>query len=348
MRAIAGVLLVSIGVMFAVATGIRVVTFDSEKTVTLHTEESKEAVFAYTAPGVLSLASDSPRVTIKSSQPDAIVQWGYGASRDVLEYLGKSSALEIEGLALDGVEADISLHEADAQSADDDKKLIDEGGFALDSSDLWLKSGSAAGEATFNLSVDPGVDRSLIAVASTGAAPEITLTWTYEAKTTSPAPLIVIGVLLALIGAVLLLTDRRDRIERCTAAKKAARLKAEKELAASAQTSVLPIFKGDLSAPEIDRSTQREYTAASFGAAILPGTPRTEALRNRDLAESDRVVLPCTAEGNEPEHTEEAAGPEGDADVTPHVTLWECTEPFESDGVPDEGAVDLWKGGRDA
>lgn len=344
-RAMFGVLLVSIGVMFAAATVVHIATFDPEKTITLHADKSQEAVFVYTAPGVIDLASDSPRVTLTASQSDTTIQWGYGASRDVEQYLGKSAALEIKGLANDGVSADTSMHAADKQSADDDKKTLDAGGFYLDFSDLWFASGQGKGEVTFTLSVDQGVDRSLIATTSDGTAPEITLMWTYDEKMASPAPLIVIGVLLALIGSVLLLTDRRERIERYAAAQEAARVKAEKEAASSAQTSVLPIFNGDLSAPETDRSIQREYTEASFGAAILPGTSRTEALRNRELAQSDRVILPSIDEGNtSAENSDEYAG----APLAPQATLWEYTEPFESDGDPDEGAVDLWKGGRDA
>ncbi len=345
MRAMIGVLLISVGVMFAAATIVHIATFNPEKTLTLHADESKEAVFLYTAPGVISLVNDSPRVTLTASQSDSAIQWGYGASREVEQYLGKSAALEIKGLANNGTSADVFVHTADKQSADLDKKTRDTGGFSLDSSDLWLASGQGKGEVTFTLPKDQGVDRSLIATTSAGTAPEITLTWIYDEKIASPAPLIVVGILLALIGVVLLLIDRRDRIDRYEAAQKAARAKAEKEFTLSAETSVLPIFKGDLSDPQTGRSVQREYTAASFGAAILPGTPRTEALRNRELMHSDWAMRTSASEEG---IFEQDAYDCADSASTPHVTLWECTQPFENDGDIDEGAVDLWKEDRDA
>lgn len=340
-----GVLLTSVGVMFAAATIVHIATFNPEKTLTLHADESKEAVFLYTAPGVINLVNDSPRVTLTASQPDSVIQWGYGASREVEQYLGTSAALEIKGLANNGTSADIFVHTADKQSADQDKKTRDTGGFSLDSSDLWLASGQGKGEVTFTLPKDQGVDRSLIATTSAGTAPEITLTWIYDGKIASPAPLIVVGILLALIGVVVLLIDRRDRIDRYEAAQKRLVQKRKKNslyrLKRVFCRSLKGIYRILRLAVLCSVNTQQHLS----GAAILPGTPRTEALRNRELMHSDWTMpISVSEEGIFEQDAHDCA----DSALTPHVTLWEYTQPFENDGDIDEGAVDLWKEDRDA
>lgn len=296
MRKIAGVLLVSIGVMLAAVTGIHAATFDPEETITLSASGSAQATFAYTAPGVVNLINEKAHVIIEAPQPSGEISWGYGTASDVTAYAGKSGARVISGFASTGTAAAMKDIAASADAAKADKQTIAAGGFQLAKSDMWLQSGSGKGRVTFDLMVEQDVDRALIATTDSGQAPAITISWVHTKELSSPAPFIVIGVLVALIGVVLLLTDWSEQNRRRAANAHSAKERAHRAAHAAAETAVLPAYKGDLADPELSREVQGKHTDRAFGAAILPGTSRTAALRGRELADEDRLVI--TAESS--------------------------------------------------
>ncbi|MCI6574514.1 MAG: hypothetical protein PT944_06190 [Actinomycetaceae bacterium] len=378
-KTIFGVLLASTGVMLTAVTAWHAATFNPEKIVTLTADSTPEAIFIYTAPGVLNIVTDQPRVTLTASQADDVIEWGYGSSKDVAGYVGASAARTVRGFANEGrelLEPAVEDHRADSKTNDADKKTISAGGFHLSQSDQWEKAGSGKGTVSFDLDVEPGVDRSLIATSSTGVAPQLTLSWVRTERMASPAPFIVMGVLLALIGAVLLLTAWRDQMKRETLARQEAQTQAYREERAMALTTELPAFHGDLAHPSTDRAVQHAHTDGAFGAGVLPGTSRTLSIRERDLSEKDRLIIAepmgdeagdetgeshaangVTADGVSGEHGSHATGARAhrdgerrDADETDNITLWTYTEPFENDEGEDELIDDTqaWERGGNA
>ncbi|MDY5588909.1 MAG: hypothetical protein SPF30_02970 [Arcanobacterium sp.] len=362
-RIIFGVLLASMGLVLTAVTIVHVATFKPEKTVVLTAQPHSGSTFVYTAPGVLNIVGNRPHVTLTASQPNATIEWGYGSSKAVAGYVGSSAALEVQGFTAASrgrLTALATEHHASPKVSEADKKTLSAGGFHLAASDQWSQAGTGKGSVTFDVEVEPGVDRSLIATSSQGGAPTLTLSWVRTERMASPAPFIAMGVLLALIGAVLLLTAWRNNVQRTNAAQQQALTRARKEESAAALTAVLPVFKGDLANPETDRAVQRTHTDGAFGAGVLPGTSRTESLRARELKAADRIVISeaaahtaaqtapvasATARAEEVEtaaaDANEAAAAGGQhsvpgADHAEHeaenITLWAYTEPFENDG----------------
>lgn len=358
-RNIAGVLMAVIGIALTSVIIVHVATFDPVKVTSISAQNNDEATFTYTAPGVITIMGDTPHVAITAS-PDAEIQWAYGSSDEVKAYVGKSVAQELRGFGQTMQEASVKVSKADDETAAKDKETIDAGGFALDQLDTWLKSGTANGKVEFDLDVEQGLDRSIIATTSDGKAPAVSLTWTEEEKTDSPAPFIVIGVLFTLIGLVLLLTDWREQSQRIAVAK--AQQRSRDEL--TAQTSVMPAIV-PLPYPDEERDERRKSTGATLGAGIVPGTLRAQEFRERELAEEERLIA---ADGAEPRGVNVGAGDgaaagdagaalatDGAADghgvgASESSTLWSYTEPFEQDDSDDENAKystpvnDAWKG----
>lgn len=282
------------GVVLTAVTVWHAATFNPEKTVTLTADSTQDSTFIYTSAGVLNIVTNEPRVTLTADQTDAVIEWGYGSSKDVAEYAGASSARNVKGFAESNrgtFTPAIEDRRADPKVSEADKKTISAGGFHLSASDQWEEAGSAQGSVDFNLEVEPGVDRSLIATTSAGKAPQLTLSWTRTELMASPAPFIAMGVLLALIGAVLLLTAWRDQMKREALARKEAQTKARREEQATALTTELPAYHGDLAAASTERAVQYAHTDGALGAGILPGTSRTLGIRASELKEEDRLVI---------------------------------------------------------
>ena len=294
-RRITGVLLAAAGVALAVVTAKHAATFDPEEIITLSAPAQQQAIFSYTAPGVLNLIEDKAEVTIAASPAAGEIRWAFGSSADVQSYVGESAARALLGYTQDGQGADIKDQAASDEVAEADAKVIEAGGFALHEGDMWSNSGAGEAKVVARLEVPSGVDRSIIATTEKGTAPQLTITWVHTKELTSPAPFVVIGVLLALIGAVLLLTDWRDAMRKHAWEVRAERRRAEKLAAAGAQTTTLPVFKGDLADPETDRSLQSAHTAGAFGAAVLPGAPNMATIRQRPLAQEDRIIIAAEA-----------------------------------------------------
>ena len=266
-RSICGVLLVSIGVVLATVTIVHMATFNPEKVVTMKAPGSEQAVFSYTAPGVLNMVNDHPHIRVTASAGDSI-QWGIGSSADVQAFVGQSAAREMKGFKNEELQTLYVDHEAAGKAGENDKKVIEDGGFALDESDMWEKSGHGKGSVDIDAKIQAGVNRSFIVTTNSGKAPEVTITWKDIQEQASPAPFIVIGVLLVLIGVVLLLTDWREQARRAALG----RARDARHAHAEAETSILPLLKkGEISSDADDAASsavqEKEQGTDHEGAA---------------------------------------------------------------------------------
>ena len=341
LRRVIGVLFTAIGVVLAAVTAVHAATFDPEETITIDVPAAEKSSFVYTDPGVLNLINSEPKVLLRAA--DAEIQWAPGTTSDVTAYVGKSGARKVAGFSADGITAAIEDQVPDSESAAADAEVIEAGGFALHESDMWLQAGSGKDQVELPaLALEQGLDRSLIATTSAGTAPQLTLTWIRTKEFASPAPFILIGVLIALIGVVLLLTDWRDGAHRRELAAQAENRRAHKAAHASAETTVLPALKDEIADPALDRAVKVAYTGAALGAGVLPSSPRTAALRERPLAAADRIVIsqdaaaPAAPADNSALGNGAAAVPAAAAVTNSTAetaadpsTLWEFTVPFD-------------------
>lgn len=283
MLSIVGVL----GALFALIYGA---VRDTESAVEVKVPAG-DSTFVATAPGVLALYSGAV-VTITADAPaDGEIIWGIGRSEDVQAYLGESAYTQLDGLS-SLTEPKISTVTATPEVQTKDAEALKSGALALENSDLWEESGRTDGNLQLEYKVPHGAQRAFIAATTTGVAPDFTIHWRMEAKSFPAAQIAVFGILIALIGIYLVFADNQLRVRKNYFRSREAQRKSQQAAQAAAQTQILPVFKGNLAAAETDRETQRIHTDSAFGAGILPGTSRTQALRLRPLTEAERVELP--------------------------------------------------------
>lgn len=289
-KRIVGIVLSVVGVLGAIFALVYGAVRDTESVVEVKVAAG-DSTFVATAPGVLALYPDSA-VKISAAAPDdGEIMWGIGRSEDVQAYLRESSYTQFAGLD-SAAQAKISTIGGKTETKANDAQALKSGALALEKSDLWEKSGRESSDLQLEYRVPQGAQRAFIATTTTGTAPDFTIQWSVKAKNFPAAQIAVFGILLALIGIYLMFTDSQSRARINYFRKREAQRKAQREAQADAATQILPVFKGDLAAPETDREVQRKHTEGAFGASILPGTARTQGLRERPLAESDRLQLP--------------------------------------------------------
>lgn len=286
MKRIGGLLLVILGVALATFGIVRGTT--SEDTATVEVAISADdAQMMYTAPGVLSLVNDTVDVTLTADEGE--IQWGVGPTLDVEAFIGEASAVKITGLS----DWDTPMFEEMAGTAEGVEAIANvaaEDAWDLSIMDLWTESGTGEGMVEFSLSPDKSVQQSLITTTSTGVAPEMTLTWDRALVTPNPVPFIVIGVLLTLIGFLLIVSARQDDAINRKRAAKGRESRERREAETTVMTKV-----------DDPRAEAAKSSAGALGAGIAPGM--NEELRERELQESDRLVLP-EPETREPEIVE--------------------------------------------
>ncbi|MDY5584481.1 MAG: hypothetical protein SPG61_01630 [Arcanobacterium sp.] len=286
-KRVAGLVLSVLGIALALFALVYGNLRDTEKKITAKSAAS-ESVFVYTETGVLDLVE--PKVTVELTAAEGKVVWGLAKTQDAVAYIGKSSATKITGLKNWTTLSTAEVAGDEAASTADVTALKD-GTLNFLAAPIWEESGEGEGSAKVALELNPELARSLVATTTTGVAPELSFTWI---KSTGDFPLLqylLCGLLAALIGLYLLFTEglARNRIDYFR--KREAGKQEKRDAFASAETSVLPVFEGDLADPQLDRDVQKQHTDAAFGAAILPGTSRTIGLRERELPESERILL---------------------------------------------------------
>lgn len=275
MKRYGGVALIVVGVILAIATGIRALVAQDEMTVEA-TVAPSGAVVA-TAPGVLEMVNSTVHVKLDAQGQD--IQWALGSVHDVDAWIGKSAGSRLMGLT-SWTEPKITVLEGNKEQSAQDSKLGSQKKFSLDS-DWWHKSGHGKDRVEFDVTAPSEGQDILVATTTSAQAPKLTLTWQHSVAKTSPWSTIAIGVLLTLVGLFLLLQDWQERDMRERRSRRAA--------ARAAQTTPLATFDGDLSREE--RPLQRKHTDRAYGAGILPGTSRSMVLRNRPLDDDDRLTI---------------------------------------------------------
>lgn len=329
MKRIGGLLLVILGLIVAVFGIVRAATAE-ESTVVEVTVPGGESQFIFTAPGVLEMVNDTVAVTLEG---EGTVQWALATTGDVRAYVGDAPATEVTGLESWEAASSDTVPGTDEARAAIDEAAASEAGFVITGSDLWLDSGSGEGSVELELTPDTSFEQSLIATTSTGQAPDLTLTWNRPLALSNPMPVIAIGVLLLLIGALLLLSARQAQQDQASVAKSYRERKERSE----AETSIMPKIRGDESPEELGvRQSAAEQTGGAFGAGILPAV--NQELLERELSDADRVVLPVADEDPDvdpaavDEAVEPAVEPEGSEADAPAEA--EQAEPAE--GEPTE------------
>ncbi len=230
MRKIAGIALCVLGLIVAIAgfaTGILGKSDGEAKAVA----KGGSTPYVYTAPGVLDAADSKVKVRV-ASVDGSNVTVAFGTSQDVEAWVKGVKATRITGL------------KSWKELATKISQGTVEGIPALKDSDMWLetKTGGKVVEAVYDVN-KPGAI-SLIATTDKGKAPEVSLTWQLEEKRPTTVPVMVIGVLLALLGVVLLVLaaqDGRRRKERLAVRE---RKEARRAARAGAATTVLPSAGG--------------------------------------------------------------------------------------------------------
>ncbi|WP_297564604.1 hypothetical protein [uncultured Arcanobacterium sp.] len=246
-----------------------------------------EGNFLITAPGLLN--EEMSNLHIKVSAPDTQIMWGIGNSKDVQSYVENSHFTQIKGMK-DG-KALLDTQAGDTEVAKSDAAALKAGTFALSVSDMWLESGKAENTADITYKVPEKANRSLIIATSQATTPEITISWKVQEQGFSTIQRIFLGILISLIGLYLLFSDGTERQRLAYFIQRERERRRNKAANAAAETTVLPVFKGDLADPATDREVQVAHTNHALGAAILPSIANAEQLRNRELAAEERIVI---------------------------------------------------------
>jgi hypothetical protein len=210
---ILGIVLVVCGAC-AIALGVASATaWRTSPTVTATTAaKASDATLVTTAPGVLDLVSDTVRVTAHGAPGEPVVL-AVGRTADVTGWVGKDPVVRVDGLD------DWSTLSTTTVAGTAPKAVPDPS-----TSDMWVASETGTGSASMTWTTQPGQWTLLAAGTGDGAtAPSLSLTWDRTVTTPYLWPLVLVGVVLCLAGAVvLLLGSARGRSRRQASARAAA------------------------------------------------------------------------------------------------------------------------------
>ncbi|MDK6907351.1 hypothetical protein ACYATL_07665 [Actinotignum timonense] len=268
-----------------------------------------------TAPGVLDMGGTDVDVSVSGPAQDTI-SVGAGFSGDVLAY-----AEGVPGATITGMNDDAALTLTTSQGEADPGKVL--------ASDMWFSKEEAKGKVEFTYTVtSPGAE-SLIMQTSSGALPQVELTWALPGGRNWSLPVSLLGLIVGIIGVVLLMTATKD--QRTFAAKvragKDERVSRAKR--AADETTIMPAVSAGIGgAAGADGAGDRvTATGGALGAGILMESPRAQELRERPLDPADRIELAVLEEevGAEQGAADEAAPEESPAEEP------ELTQPTEAE-----------------
>ncbi len=248
-----------------------------------------------TAPGVLDMGGTDVDVSVSGPAQDTI-SVGAGFSGDVLAY-----AEGVPGATITGMNDDAALTLTTSQGEADPGKVL--------ASDMWFSKEEAKGKVEFTYTVtSPGAE-SLIMQTSSGALPQVELTWALPGGRNWSLPVSLLGLIVGIIGVVLLMTATKD--QRTFAAKvragKDERVSRAKR--AADETTIMPAVSagvGGVAGAGAAAGDRVAATGGALGAGILMESPRAQELRERPLDPADRIELavPEEAPAEEPALTQ--------------------------------------------
>lgn len=278
MRQLAAAVMLVVG-MALIVVGVGSATWWKDSPIIeASTETTSESGVIATNPGVLELVDDTVRVTARA--PGTTVEMVV-ASTDIANlWLGDEPHASVTGLS---TWSSLSTAEPDEDTAPEEP-------LTLEGSDLFHPENfiSAEGSVELHFVVPPG-DWTLIALGQDGTTPQLTLTWEREVTTPLAIPLSIVGIVLLAAGSALFIYHSQR-----TAAEKRREESLERGVrrreADATETSVLPALKSLRrdrrgrgkkadDQPEV-RGEVRDETGGSFGAGILPASPRAEEFRS--------------------------------------------------------------------
>ncbi len=280
MRRIAGAALAAVGFILAIV-GIAMATIWRPGGEVAAETGAITTPFVCTDAGVLDLVSSRVTITAKANG-DTPITLVVGYAEDIAAWSEGVGLTRLTGLE----SWDRLATTATPASVESVPSLVD--------SDLWLEKKTGVGTISVTYKVvEPGAV-AFLAQTAEGNAPEITLTWQRSGSNEVTFPLIFVGIIVAVIGALLVALDQHERkreSERLAARKHRAARRASR---AVAETAVIAKFDGNLA--ESSREIQMAATGHTFGAGVLVASPRSRELRERPLAEESRLMLTQSAE----------------------------------------------------
>ncbi|MGJ9563392.1 hypothetical protein [Actinotignum sp. GS-2025e] len=278
-----------------------------------------------TAPGVLDMGGTDVDVSVSGPAQDTI-SVGAGFSGDVLAY-----AEGVPGATITGMNDDAALTLTTSQGEADPGKVL--------ASDMWFSKEEAKGKVEFTYTVtSPGAE-SLIMQTSSGALPQVELTWALPGGRNWSLPVSLLGLIVGIIGVVLLMTATKD--QRTFAAKvragKDERVSRAKR--AADETTIMPAVSAGIggAAGQSAAGDRVTATGGALGAGILMESPRAQELRERPLDPADRIELAVPEE----EVPEEAAPEEAPAEEpAQQPSEAETEEPAAEEASAEEPAAE--------
>lgn len=318
MRKPISALLLIVGVALIVVGVGSATWWKPSTTIVATTEAESESGIIVTDPGVLEMVNDT--VTVVARAPGTNVEMVVASSSTANIWLGDDPHVRVTGLT-NWETLSTEVPENDAAPEDD----ISVQGSDLFSPDNFL-TGDGAAEMHF---VVPEGDWSLIAVGEDGTTPQLTITWEREVDTPHAIPLIILGIVIFAAGSALFLFDTQVRSIAKKRAESIQRTE-RRDRADATETTVIPAIKVDGTEPVApERDTVRETSGGSYGAGILPASPRAEEFRAAELETEEPVIEPV----NEDETASDSDGESevaGNAEAAPHADSNETDELDES------------------
>lgn len=334
MKRLPAALLLVIGVALMVV-GIGSATWwKPSTTIVANTASDSESGIIATDAGVLELVNDTVRVSARAQ--GTTVEMVVASSATAALWLGEEPHVIVNGLE-DWQTLATTLPDPD---------VAPDGELSLQGSDLFnpenFISGEDAAELYFTV---PEGDWTLIALGQDGTTPELTITWERDVSTPWAIPLVIVGIVLLAAGSALFLFQsqqktvqkrRRESVERSERMGRAD----------STDTTVIPAITTTSKADEDAdgatcsqvRGSVREETGGSYGASILPASPRAEQFR-AEGTETDTVEAEKNSDSDstDSESVDTDSVEAGDADA---VVAEDMADDVTADGgTADEDSV---------
>lgn len=260
MRRTAGIALAALGLIVALV-GIIIGVVDKTESTATAVAEGGSAPYVYSAPGVLELGAKTVKVKVTGSS-NADVTLAFGASDDVESWVKGLHATKITGLT-DWTKLKTVTVKAGSKASE--KK----GAPSLADSDMGIEKKTQKGSVEQQYRIENSGSISLIATSSDGKAPTVSLTWDRNIKPFNNFPIIVLGLGMAIAGAVLLALDHRDKLQKAEREAIRERKLARRAARAEAETTVL-------AASGPSSSDSRQHRGSHGGSqGIPPGTQGT-------------------------------------------------------------------------
>ncbi|MDY5148766.1 hypothetical protein DDD64_02525 [Actinotignum sanguinis] len=250
-----------------------------------------------TAPGVLDMGGTDVEVAVSGPAQDTI-SVGAGFSGDVLAY-----AEGVPGATITGMNDDAALTLTPSQGEADPGQVL--------ASDMWFSKEEGKGKVEFTYTVtSPGAE-SLIMQTSSGALPQVELTWALPGGRNWSLPVSLLGLIVGLSGVALLMTATKNQRSFAAKVRAGQDERVSRAKRAADETTIMPAVPaavgeaggaggtGGAVQPVSDCAAgdRVAVTGGALGAGILMESPRAQELRERPLDPADRIELIAPEEG---------------------------------------------------